>query len=851
MYEDGRKKIFVSYSHQDREWLERLQVHLKPLERNGLVEIWDDTRIRPGNEWHKEIVEALNSAKIAVLLISADFLASDFITENELPPLLTAAEEDGLLILPLILKPSLFEENEGLSKFQSVNKPSEPLIKLSQGEQEEHLVRLSKAILRTLEESPKRPVKSDGAEHQHLLSLPFPRNKFFTGRDDILEQLHTKFDNGERVQALSGMGGIGKTQAALEYAYRYRGNYHVVLWANGSSRETLVADFVAIAGLLNLPQKKAQDQNEAVAAVKRWFVDNSAWLLILDNADEIKTAEEFIPSYEFGHVLLTTRAHAIGAVGEGSTIEKMTPREGAFFLLRRLKKIKKDEELESAATELRAPAEALSLLVDGLPLALDQAAAFIEEKPSTLDEYQSLYQSERRKLLERRGKLAKDHPSVAVTFSLAFKKVEEANRAAADLLRVSAFLEADSIPEEIFSEGAIQLGDALASIAESPLCLSDAIEEATRFSLLRRNPEARTLSLHRLVQAVLRDEMGDTVKPIWAERVIRALYKAFPDVEYSNWPSCKRLILHAQMLASLIDEHGFEFPEAAWTMHQAGKYLKDRAQYDEAEPLLRRALAIREKALGAEHPDVAQSLRHLASLYKYLGKYGNSELLFQRALTIHEKVFGEEHPRVANSLNDIAVLYRAQCKYGEAEPLFKRALTIRKKVFGAEHADVAQSLHNLATLYVYQEKYSEAEPLYQRALAIREKALGAEHPWVANSLHRIAMLYRAQGKCSEAESLFRRALIIREKTFGNQHPRVAQSLHNLATLYYHQGRYLEAELLYQRALAIYEKVLGHDLPDVVTALENYASFLRRMGKEPEAEKLEARASAICKEASSS
>src|SRR5262249_9201341 len=158
------------------------------------------------------------------------------------------------------------------------------------------------------------------------------------------------------------------------------------------------------------------------------------------------------------------------------------------FLLRRLEKIKKDEHIESAPEGLRKQAEALSTAVDGLPLALDQAAAFIEETPSTLEEYQTLYQSERRKLLERRGRLASDHhDSVETTFSLAFKKVADANPAAADLLRVCAFLEADSIPEEIFSEGAKELGEALGSAAESPLALTDAIGEAARFSLLRRH----------------------------------------------------------------------------------------------------------------------------------------------------------------------------------------------------------------------------------------------------------------------------------------------------------------------------------------------------------------------------
>jgi hypothetical protein len=302
MSQDGRTKVFVSYSHRDKKWLERLQVHFKGLERGGQVELWDDTRIRPGDECRKEISCALDSARVAVLLISADFLASDFITANELPPLLAAAEKNGVTILPLILSPCLFEEVEGLARFQTVNPPSQPLIGMSEVEQEACLVNLSKAVLSRVRESVKEKSETGRAESLHIFNLPFSRNKFFTGRDDILKNLHARFNNGETVQGLNGMGGIGKTQTALEYAYRRRQDYKAVLWAGANTRETLIADFAAIAGQLNLPEKNAQDQGEAVAAVKRWLENNSSWLLILDNADEIETAEEFIPLSETGHI---------------------------------------------------------------------------------------------------------------------------------------------------------------------------------------------------------------------------------------------------------------------------------------------------------------------------------------------------------------------------------------------------------------------------------------------------------------------------------------------------------------------------------------------------------------------
>lgn len=144
-----RNQVFISYSHADTTWLKRLQVHLRPLERAGQLELWDDTRIQPGMQWQKEITKALARTKVAVLLISADFLASDFIAKNELPPLLAVAEAEGTLILPVIVSPSRFEKTS-LGQFQSVNPPSQPLISLSRTEQEAYLVKVTEAIEQAL-----------------------------------------------------------------------------------------------------------------------------------------------------------------------------------------------------------------------------------------------------------------------------------------------------------------------------------------------------------------------------------------------------------------------------------------------------------------------------------------------------------------------------------------------------------------------------------------------------------------------------------------------------------------------------------------------------------------------------
>jgi len=226
--------------------------------------------------------------------------------------------------------------------------------------------------------------------------------------------------------------------------------------------------------------------------------------------------------------------------------------------------------------------------------------------------------------------------------------------------------------------------------------------------------------------------------------------------------------------------------------------LYQQGRYQEAIPLAKRALAIREKALGPEHPRVAASLNNLAALYKALGDYARAEPLYKRALAIREKVLGPEHPRVAESLNNLAVLYYSLGDHARAAPLFKRALAIREKALGPEHPYVATSLNNLARLYETLGDYARAEPLYKRALAIDEKVLGKDHPSVGTYLNNLAALYYSLGDYARAEPLYKRALAIFEKALGPEHPYVATSLNNLAGLYLEDGRLKQAYEIFKR-----------------------------------------------------
>ncbi len=274
--------------------------------------------------------------------------------------------------------------------------------------------------------------------------------------------------------------------------------------------------------------------------------------------------------------------------------------------------------------------------------------------------------------------------------------------------------------------------------------------------------------------------------------------------------------------------------------------LEKQGRYSEAEPLYRRALAIREKVLGAEHPDTAASLNDLAAVLEARGRYGEAEPLHRRALAIDEKVLGAEHPNTAASLSNLAKVLDDQGRYGEVEPLLRRALAIDEKVLGAEHPSTAASLNNLSLVLQVQGRYGEAELLVRHALAIDEKVLGAEHPRTAVCLNSLAGILKFQGRYGEAEPLFRRALAIHEKVLGAEHPYTALSLNNLAGVLQNQGRYGEAEPLLRRALAIQEKAMGAEHPDTVGSLNNVALVLEVQGQSGEAESLFRRALASWK-----
>ena len=521
--------------------------------------------------------------------------------------------------------------------------------------------------------------------------VPYSRNPYFTGRSALLSELHESLGQTgaaalNQAKAICGLGGVGKTQTAIEYAYRYFHDqkfYEWVFWVNADEL-TLTADFGAIATKLLLPNHDTQVLEEKIASAQHWLETHDRWLLIFDNADCPGLLKPLRPRNPKGRLLLTSRAQEFDAlaIAQPIAVQDMSRAEAREFLLRRTEK-SAEEAIEATA------AEQLAQQLGYLPLALEQAGAYILAKQLSFGKYLTAYRQRRLQLLEQKQPQTGDYPaSVATTWSLNFEAVQRITPAAAELLNLSAFLASDQIPFELLERGRAELGEvlgeALAAVTDDPLVIPDLLSALTCYSLVRVEA-AECYSIHRMGQEVLRDAMAVTTRQQWIDRGIAALNEVFPSVVLETWGQCARLVAHVQALEPQMAVLPEPSLAAAWLLNQAGGYLGEQGRYSEAEPLYVRSLQINEQQLGAEHPDTAQSLNNLAELYDTTGRYSEAEPLLVRSLQIKEQQLGAAHPDTAQSLNNLAELYNTTGRYSEAEPLYIRAVAIFLDRLGETH----------------------------------------------------------------------------------------------------------------------------------------------------------------------
>ena len=822
---------------------DELLIYLSTMRNQGLINDWDDEDILPGAVWEQGIFERLNRADIILLLISPDFIASSQCS-RQMERALERQKTQAVRVIPVLMRTTDIDQSL-IGKLRALPRNHKPVSHWQKRDEAFFdIVQGIRAVIETMQTT----IKTNGELDMPLASLslwnvPFRRNLLFTGREQVLTNLSETLSERHRV-ALSGLGGIGKTQIAIEYAYRHRDVYQAILWVRAGTTEEITADFVSIAELLNLPEKDAQVPTVAVQAVHQWLIQHKNWLLILDNADDFKVIHPYIPSGDGGHILLTTRTQVMSSIAHKIEIHKMDDEEATQLLLRRAGMADYEGLAAETVHELRSQAAEIAGEVDGLPLAIDQAGAYVEETGCGLSTYLQLYRQQRAQFLAYRGGIALDYPlSVSTTWQLSFQEVERINPSASALLKLCAFFSAESIPEEFLNGGASYAGTELESIATDLFAFNDALKVLLMYSLLSRNRINRTITIHRLVQNVIQDKMDQPTQEMWAKRAIEAVSAVLND-NSEGGPRYQRYIAHALLCVDYIERWSIELERSAQVLNEVARYLRRQSQLVKALSFCQQALVMREKILGEEHPDVAATLNVLASISYGLGNYTDTGLRYQRALAILEKTRGSEHPHTLGTLYHLARLYKRQGNYPEAASVYQRVLALQETILGTEHPQTLRTLQQLADLYGREEKYTEAVSMLQQALALQKKILGPEHLDTARTLWDLAVIYRKQENAEEALPLAQEALTIAQKEFGVVHLTTAAYRLEVGRIYVSQKRYEDAVPLIQETLQTYENLLGAEHLHTAITLRHLAEVYHKQGNNTEAASLFQRAMAI-------
>ncbi len=676
-----------------------------------------------------------------------------------------------------------------------------------------------------IDEQP-RPLSQKELPFPEIWNVPYDENPFFTGREEILHQLHTTLLSQDAVvvtQTLSGLGGIGKTQVAVKYCYQYRQDYKAVLWVRADSPEVLVGDLRTLAKLLKLPESRLKEQQSILNGLRWWMREQSKWLLVIDNIESMDILKGLLPPARRGHILVTTRTQITGTFPK-IAIQDMQADEGALLLLRRANMLALSADPGEIREDEFEMARRLSQTLGGLPLALDQAGAYIQETGCGFRGYLEQYERTRAELLKYRGDLSADYPaSVATTWALSFGKVEQASTAAADVLHACAFLYPDAIPEELFANGSKELGPAFRELSLGITSLDHIMTTLLRYSLLERNPQHKTLRIHRLVQAVLIDTMDQETQRMWAERVVKAVSGRIPFDAIVDQPQ-QRYALQSQACVQLVDSWDFRFLEAARILCAAGWYLYLDEYYTQAETLCSRALTMFRNLPEASAEDTYVCLTSLVLLKIDHGNLLEAEVLSKHLLSESEKHFGREHVMTALCLHHQAAIYMKREMFDQAEPLLRRASAIYKSAPSDLNIPTTDMLVSLAKIYDHQGRSTEAETLYFEALRSYEQTYGPEHPRVADVLNELAIYYASHQDLAKAERFRQRALAIHTQSLHDEHPDRAITLAGLSVTAFSQGRYEEAENYYKQALAIWERKLRVKRSSEVPNAPSAASF---------------------------
>lgn len=818
---DTAGRFFISYAGVDRLWAEWVGWHLEQSGHRVILDVWD---WRTGDDFVQRMDEGLEQADAVVALLSKAYFEEGRWTGDES----SAAVARRDRIIPLAVEPltntdirpmlasRLRKDLHGLDEptalaalLEAVNggeRPAAPPSYPGDG------APLGVAVPGALK--PRLPGSTGRPEMWHVRRP----NPDFSGREAQLVQLRDGLLSGRHsvVNALHGMGGIGKTQIALEYAHRFAGQYDLVWWIDAERTDQIPVHYTELADRLGIAIPEAGAEHNARMLLQH-LRKLPRWLVILDNAEDPEQIESWLPEGP-GHVLITSRNPNWRGIAQPTALDVFTRADSLAYLRTRVRGIAEDQ------------ADALGKDLGDLPLALAQAVGVIGSGMS-LDRY-------RRLLTEKAGRILQEgaapgYPaSLAASVGIATVRLGDEHPDAAALLRLAGFLGPEPIPTAWFENARPRLST-IPGDPDDLMWPKAALEPLNRYGLARIDGTA--FQVHRLTQAVLRDHADPAQTKLIHDDAVAVLAAVTPgDPEApANWSAWAILVSH--LTARHIDVTGR--PELRPTLRDAVDFLLRSGQPQSAADLV---TALREawtSRLGPDDPYVLTCTQYLGHATSDRGDPRAARPIIEDALSRRRRTLGDDHPETLHSANDLGAILARLGEYEEALRVGEDTLVRRRRVLGDDHRDTLRSADNMAAAFNHLGRYAEARILTGDTLARRRSVFGDDHPATLGSAHGLAVTLSNLGEYGEARRLYERNLSRCRRVLGDDHPATLGSVNGLADTLHRLGEYGEARRLHESTVAGCRRVFGVDHPETLRATEGLAVTLSKLGEYGEARRL--------------
>ncbi|MEV6305206.1 tetratricopeptide repeat protein [Actinoplanes sp. NPDC051861] len=646
-------------------------------------------------------------------------------------------------------------------------------------------------------------------------NLP-PESKVFVGRD--LEELAGRL-NGETgvvvgQAAVHGLGGIGKSELVNQYARARLSRHSLVWWITADGPESLGLGLAALTRQLHPVATLA----DAEAWATGWLQDNSGWLLVLDNVEDVTDITALLGRISGrGQVIVTTRRDlgvAIWAkLGLAPLRLGVLDREASADLLLRL----------TGHTD-RDGADRLAAELGDLPLALEQAAAYIGQHSGTsFDDYRALVTAQFARAAGNAGYGGAADRSVAAVWSVTMDTILSQDALAGLVLDVLSCLAPDDLPDDV-----------LAPLAEEPVDVTDALALLASYSMI--NWAAGMVSVHRLVQAVTRNAQTADTTAKMQDLAADLLKRAIPPDPISNvsgWPRWTVLLHHVDSVyRGLPEDH--ESDDMLFVVDRAATYRQHQGQTKRAVEDFERVLSDLQRLLGADHPTTLTARNNLAYAYQSAGRVEAAVEELEKLVADQRRVLPADELNALVSRSNLAFAYRSAGRIDAAIDVCEKALADIRRLLGEDHRFTLLSRNNVADLYTLVGRVDEAIDEFERILADRRRVLGEDHPDTLVSRINLASAYQAAGRIEAATDECEKALTDSRRVLGEEHPDTLTVRNNLAGAYLWQGRTDEAIAEYRTVLVQRRRVLGDDHPDTFASWRNVAYACQAAGRVTEA-----------------